>query len=59
MPAGRPNKPESERRTHRFQIRLSEAERELIEAAAEAKDQTASDWARTLLLKAAKRQTGS
>ncbi|MEM8782499.1 MAG: hypothetical protein AAGE65_06525 [Planctomycetota bacterium] len=57
--AARPFKPESERKTALLQIRLTESERDLIFAAAEAKDQTASEWARTLLLKAAKRQTGS
>lgn len=49
----RPIKPDSERREYRFQIRLSEEERKLIEQAA---GDQASTWSRQLLVEAAKRR---
>jgi hypothetical protein len=52
-PRGRPTKPDEERRDYRFQIRLSEAERALVEQAA---GDQASTWARETLVKAAKRR---
>lgn len=53
VPRGRPTKPDEERRDYRFQIRLSDGERELIEQAA---GDQASTWARETLVKAAKRK---
>lgn len=51
---GRPPKDADERRDIRFQVRLSKAELELLEQAAEGKTST---WARETLLAAAKRQS--
>jgi ribosomal protein L15E len=50
---GRPLKPEAERRTILFPIRVNAAELEAIRKAAGNKPST---WARELLLKAAKRK---
>ena len=50
---GRPPKADEERREYRFQIRLSDEERELIERAGEGQPST---WARETLLKAARRK---
>ena len=51
---GRPPKDADERRVIRFQVRLSPAELETLERAADGKTST---WARKTLLAAAKRQT--
>lgn len=48
---GRPSRPDDDRRDIRFQIRLSAAELELIEQAADGKPST---WSRDVLLKAAR-----
>jgi len=50
---GRPRKADDERREIRFQVRLSPAELETLERAANGKTST---WARKTLLAAAKRQ---
>jgi hypothetical protein len=50
---GRPPKPEKDRRTIRFQIRLTPEELATIERSADGKPST---WARKVLLKAAKRK---
>lgn len=49
---GAPKKPPEERKSVTLPIRLSEAEKALIDAAADGK---ASTWARSVLLRAAKR----
>jgi len=49
---GRPPKADDERREIRFQIRLSQAELDLLDRAAGGKTST---WAREVLLKAARR----
>ena len=50
---GRPPKPPEERKTAELRIRLTGAQREQLDAAA---DGDTSTWARELLLKAAKRK---
>jgi hypothetical protein len=50
---GRPEKTDEERRDYRFQIRLSDEERELLEKAS---DNKVSSWARKTLVDAAKRR---
>lgn len=50
---GRPPKPEEDRRTVRFEVRLTPAEVEDVKRAAEGKTST---WARNVILKAAKRK---
>lgn len=49
---GRPPKPPEERQTARLEIRMTPAELELIEQAADGKTST---WAREVLVRAAKR----
>ena len=49
---GRPPKPPEERQTARLEIRMTPAELDLIERAADGKIST---WAREVLVKAAKR----
>ncbi len=49
---GRPPKPASERQTARLEIRMTEADLELIEGAAKG---NTSSWARGVLVRAAKR----
>lgn len=44
---GRPPLPESERRTYRVEVRLSAAERERLDAAADAEGVTLSEYLRT------------
>jgi uncharacterized protein (DUF1778 family) len=51
---GRPPKAPDERQTARLEIRMTEAELELIETAAAGKTST---WARDVLVRAAKRAT--
>lgn len=46
--------PDTERKECTFRVRMTEEERAAITAAAESNDQKASEWARDLLLKAAK-----
>jgi hypothetical protein len=50
MMAGRPPKPESERRTNILRIRMTDQERELIDAVASANDEDTSSWAREWLI---------
>lgn len=52
---GRKKLPDEERREKPLRIRLSSEERGEIDRAAEAKGQTTSEWARELLLRAARR----
>jgi uncharacterized protein (DUF1778 family) len=54
---GRPPLPAKERKAHMFRIRMTQAERDEIDRAAEAQGETASEWARVLLLKSARRVT--
>jgi hypothetical protein len=56
--AGRPKKPEAEKRTNTLRIRLAEAERERLDKAAEEKGLETSTWARSELLALAKRLLG-
>ena len=51
---GRPPKPEDERRSVGILIKLTEAERELLQRAAG--DEKTITWARDVLLRAAKRR---
>lgn len=53
---GRPFKPDEDRRTAELRIRLTDDERELLDAAADGKTST---WARNILLRAAKRDSRS
>ena len=55
MRTGRPPLPDSERKECTFRIRMTEEERAAITAAAQANDQKASEWARELLRKSAKK----
>ena len=52
-PFGRPPKPPEERKSAELRIRLTEDERAILDDAAKGKTST---WARTLLLKAARRE---
>ncbi|MBI1314189.1 hypothetical protein GC176_23085 [bacterium] len=54
---GRPRLSDEDRRDKPLRIRLADAEREKIDAAAEAAGMTASKWARQLLLDAAEKQS--
>ena len=53
---GRPPKRPSERKTSPMLIPMTDAEREQIQAAAEADDAKPTTWARDVLLRAAKRR---
>jgi uncharacterized protein (DUF1778 family) len=52
---GAPKKPPGEVKTGTIQVRVTDAEREIIESAATAKETTVSKWACDALLRAAKR----
>lgn len=52
---GRPHLPDDERKGHMFRIRMTQAERDEIDRAAESQGESASEWARVLLLKSARR----
>ncbi len=54
--AGRPIMEPHERRTTFLRVRIRQDERELLEAAAAAADQRLSDWARDVLVRAARRR---
>lgn len=54
---GRPRVPESKRRRYSVHVLLRYDEYKAIKRAAEADDQTASGWARRVLLKALGRDT--
>lgn len=56
MRTGRPPLDDAERMDHMFRIRMKQAERDEIDGAAEAVGESASEWARAILLKAARRQ---
>jgi len=47
---GRPNLPKNHARSGRIQARLNADELKRVEAAAKAKNQTVSEWARSILL---------
>lgn len=53
--AGRHKKPEPEAKTYMLRIRMTEAERRLIEEAAKAKSLDTSSWARSELVTLARR----
>jgi len=48
--AGRPKMPAGEAKTNVLRIRLTPAERKVLDGAAQAKGEETSTWARTLLL---------
>lgn len=52
---GRQKKPESEAKTYMLRIRMTEADRALLEEAAKAKSLETSSWARSELVALAKR----
>ena len=52
---GRPPLPTEERKAHMLRIRMTDDDREQINQAAETEGESASEWARQILLKAAKR----
>lgn len=52
---GRPPLPDDARKGHMFRIRMTQGERDDIDRAAEAQGESASEWARKLLLRASKR----
>ena len=58
-PVGRPELPPSERRSRVFCFRLREDEIGLLERAAKAVGNPVKDWARDVLLRAAKRRVAS
>ena len=49
--------PDDARKGHMFRIRMTQAERNEIDQAAESQGESASEWARALLLKSARRVT--
>lgn len=53
---GRPPLPDTERKAHMFRIRMTQAERDEIDRAAEANSEASSEWARQVLLKAARKK---
>jgi len=53
--AGRPRKPENESRENFLRIRLTEAERAVLDDAAKKKELETSTWARSELLQLARR----
>ena len=52
---GRPPLPDDERKAHMFRIRMTQAERGEIDVTAQAQGEPSSEWARGVLLKAARR----
>jgi uncharacterized protein (DUF1778 family) len=56
--AGRTKKPESEAKTYMLRIRMTEAERALLENAARARALETSTWARSELVSLAKKLLG-
>ena len=50
---GRPKLPSAKRKAGRIELRVTEAEREAMEAAAERAGKTLSEWLRDLAVKAA------
>jgi uncharacterized protein (DUF1778 family) len=57
MTMGRPPKPPKDVKSADLRIRMTKAERGLLERAAKAQGEDLSTWARTALLALAKRQT--
>lgn len=55
----RPMKADEDRKANILRIRLRESDRGVIEAAAKAEGEDCSSWARTVLLRAAKRKVGT
>jgi hypothetical protein len=53
--AGRHKKPESEAKSYMLRIRMTEAERKLLEAAAKSRSLETSTWARSELVALARR----
>jgi uncharacterized protein (DUF1778 family) len=53
---GRPPLPEGERKAITFRIRMTESERQQIDRAAESENGSSSEWARNVLLRAARRR---
>jgi uncharacterized protein (DUF1778 family) len=53
--AGRPKKPGTEAKTYTLRIRMTEAERAMIEETAKAKSLDVSSWARSELVALAQR----
>jgi uncharacterized protein (DUF1778 family) len=53
--AGRPKKPKTDSKTYMLRIRMTEDDRELIDAAAKAKSLETSTWARSELVSLAKK----
>jgi hypothetical protein len=53
--AGRHNKPDSEAKSYMLRIRMTEAERKLLEEAAKSKSLETSTWARSELVALAKK----
>lgn len=56
--AGRRKKPESEAKSYMLRIRMTEAERSLLEEAAKSKSLETSTWARSELVALARRLLG-
>lgn len=54
---GRPALPDEERREKPLRIRMTDAERSLVDQAAQKQGVPTSEWARCILEEAAKRQT--
>lgn len=52
---GRPPLPDDQRKGHMFRIRMTQDERDEIDRAAKAHGESASEWARVLLLKTARK----
>ncbi len=56
--AGRKKKPEGEAKTYMLRIRMTQADRELLEAAAKSKSLETSTWARSELVALARNIAG-
>lgn len=56
--AGRPPKPESDAKTYMLRIRMTEADRALLEDAAKLRSLETSTWARSELVALARKQLG-
>jgi uncharacterized protein (DUF1778 family) len=56
--AGRRKKPPSEAMSHTFRIRMTDADRKLLDAAAKSRSLETSSWARSELIGLAKKLLG-
>lgn len=56
MSVGRPPKPDSERLASTLRVRLTAADRAMIDQVAQGRGEEVSEWARGVLLAAAKRE---